>query len=178
MADPDDPSTLYASRLSGLSNGSWLTGQVCRSTDTGATWTVVSPKEWVDAVVEITVDPYAPSNVYAVQANDAGPLAVSRSLDGGTTWEKVGLEGVGQYLGDLLFDPRSPDTLYVVTSQVIENLPAAGVYRSIDKGATWENIIGELPDTELGEIVIDPAPDGALYAVMESGLFVWVPGDD
>jgi photosystem II stability/assembly factor-like uncharacterized protein len=175
VADPNNPSTLFASRLSGQEDGSWLSGQVCKSTDAGATWTVVSPREWVDAVVEIAVDSHVPSNVYVVRATDPDLYTVSRSLDGGTTWENVRLEGLGKYLGRLLFDPRSPDTLYVLTHQEVEDVPSPVVYRSTDGGAAWENITGELANTQSLDIALDPAPGGTLYAVTERGLFKWVP---
>ncbi len=164
-ADPKTPSTLFAA----------VSSQVFKSIDTGGTWTVVSPEEWVDAVVDIAVDPHDPFGVYAVQCSDTGAYSVSRSVDGGATWQKVDLEGPAKYIQQLLFDPRSPDTLYVLTSQVVESVAKAGMYRSVDGGATWENIMGELPDTGYLNIVIDPASSGGLYATTTGGLFKWVP---
>jgi photosystem II stability/assembly factor-like uncharacterized protein len=168
VADPKTPSTLFAAASS----------RVFKSTDIGATWTVVSPRQWVDEVVDIAVDPHNPSNVYAVQCSDAGAYSVSRSVDGGATWQKVRLEGPAKYIRQLLFDPRSPDTLYVLTFQVVESVVAAGVYRSTDGGATWENIIGKLPATGYVSIVIDPASTKGLYATTTGGLFKWVQSSE
>ncbi len=167
-ADPKTPSTLFAA----------VSSRVFKSTDTGGAWTVVSPEEWVDAVVDIAVDPHDPFGVYAVQCSDTGAYSVSRSVDGGATWQKVDLEGPAKYIQQLLFDPRSPDTLYVLTSQVVESVAKSGMYRSVDGGATWENIMGELPDTGYLNIVIDPASSGGLYATTTGGVFKWVQGSN
>jgi len=61
---------------------------------------------------------------------------------------------------------------------VVESVAKAGIYRSVDGGATWENIMGELPDTGYLNIVIDPASSGGLYATTTGGLFKWVQGSD
>ena len=53
----------------------------------------------------------------------------------------------------------------------------AGLYRSTDGGDTWQNITGELADTEVLNLVIDPASSKGLYAMTERGLFKWVPGE-
>ena len=168
VADPKTPSTLFAAASS----------RVFKSMDTGGTWTIVSPEQWVDEVADIVIDPHTSSNVYAVQCSDAGTYSVSRSVDGGATWQKVRLEGPAKYIRQLLFDPRSPDTLYVLTYHVSKSLVAAGMYRSTDGGATWENIIGQLPDTGYLSIVIDPASTRGLYATTTGGLFKWVQGSD
>jgi photosystem II stability/assembly factor-like uncharacterized protein len=164
VADPKKPATLFAA----------VSSQVFKSTDMGGTWTAVSPKQWVDAVVDIAVDPHNSSDVYTVQCSDSGAYSVSRSVDGGTTWHNVPLEGPAKYIRQLLFDPRSPGTLYVLTFQVIESVVNAGVYRSTDGGATWEDIIGKLPDTGYFNVVIDPASARGLYAATTGGLFKWV----
>ncbi len=159
-----------------------------KSTDAGDTWTVVAPAEqWTERAGDIAVDAHTPSNVYVIQSQGlgSGPNPVFRSPDGGATWEKVdlaNLEGLGEPFWSperLLFDPRSPDTLYVPVVRAVGWGIGAGLYRSTDGGATWENIIGELSGDEAYSValnvVIDPAPGGGLYAATEAGLFKWVP---
>lgn len=174
VADPEDPSALYATTSSGaMSVSGLLVGQVSKSTDRGSTWATVSPEEWTDAITELVIDPSSPSNVYVFPQAGSGSYTVSRSVDGGATWENVGLEGAGRYLEKVRFDPHSPGTLYALTSQAAESDSEQGLYRSEDGGGTWVNIGGELADAGIVDIVVDFAPGGALYAVTESGLFKW-----
>jgi photosystem II stability/assembly factor-like uncharacterized protein len=172
VADPEDPSTLYATTFSGEMSGSGLlTSQVSKSTDRGSTWAVVSPAEWTDAITELVIDPSSPSNVYVFLQTGTGSYTVSRSVDGGVTWKNVGLDGAGKYLEQVRFDPHSPGTLYALTSQAAESDSEQGLYRSEDGGSTWESIGGEVADAGIVDIVVDSAPGGGVYAVTERGLF-------
>ena len=171
VADPADPSALYAITHPGLPSLSF--DRVSKSTDQGRTWATVSPKEWGVDIAELVIDPSSPSNVYVFLQTESGSYTVSRSVDGGVNWENVGLEGAGKYLGRIRFDPHSPGTLYALTFQAAESDPDRGLYRSEDGGRTWVNIAGELADDAFSDIVVDSAPGGALYAVTESGLFKW-----
>jgi photosystem II stability/assembly factor-like uncharacterized protein len=166
VADLRNASTLFAATRP---------GGLVKSTDAGSTWTVVSPEQWVDPVVEIAIDPHTPSNVYVVQATADGKCMLSRSLDGGVTWEKVGLVGAAKNIRQLLFDPAAPDTLYVSTFNVVDSIGTAALYLSTNGGAIWRNITDELPNRGYLHVAIDPAPGGALYAVTARGLFLWVP---
>ena len=165
VADPQDASTLFAAtRPRGL----------VKSTDAGGTWTVVSPEQWVDPVVEIAIDPHTPSNVYVVQATADGRCTLSRSLDGGIAWEKVGLEGAAKGIRQLLFDPAAPDTLYASTFNAVNSAGKAGLYLSTDGGAIWKNITEELPNRGYLNIAMGPGPGATPYAVTARGLFKWV----
>ena len=169
VADPQNPSTLYA--------GGTLSDQVTKSTDAGATWTVVSPLDWSgDRVVDIAVDPHAPSDVYVGLVRDTD-FILARSLDGGATWHKVKLEGAAKYMSRLLFDPRSTGTMYAI-ADLWSASPT--LYRTTDGGSTWTDITGGLTEP-LGywrnlDLVIDPASREGLYAVTSNGAFKWVAG--
>jgi photosystem II stability/assembly factor-like uncharacterized protein len=177
-ADPEDPSTLYAITFSGgMSDSGQLARRISKSTDSGTTWAVISPTEWGGDIGAIAMDPHAPSNIYVAYPTNTGLNALSRSVDGGATWEDARLEGAGKYLEQLRFDPHTPGTLYVLTSQPAEGASESGVYRSNDMGNTWESIIAGLTDIAVGDLVISPAPRGAMYALTDDGLFKWVPRD-
>jgi photosystem II stability/assembly factor-like uncharacterized protein len=89
----------------------------------------------------------------------AGENAVSVIEDGSV---ETGLEGRGARC--LALDPRDPDTLYVGTSD-------EGIFKSVDGGATWENLSG-IEHPRVTAVAVSPT-DGAVYAGTEpSALFV------
>lgn len=115
--DPSDPSTVYAA-----------SGRIYRSTDGGATFTVLGSP--TDARF-VRMDPSNPSTLYAL-----AHTGVYRSLDRGSSWALVD-GGVADPF-DLAFDPASSSTLYVAAGQ-------AGVVKSTDGGASWRDASAGLP---------------------------------
>src|SRR6185312_8351833 len=71
----------------------------------------------------------------------------------------------------ILVDPSNAQTVYVVTSAF--GLPH--VLRSIDGGATWQNLSGNLPNLPTWSIALNPA-QGAIYVGNDNG--VWVTTND
>ena len=73
LIDPVHPNTLYANVPA--------SSRVYKSTDAGATWTIVLRGRYS----AIALDPHQPSTVYAATTG-----SVVRSVNGGTTWAQVG----------------------------------------------------------------------------------------
>ena len=157
VADPNNPSTLFAARgyASGPSPDSLVHARhVLKSTDGGATWTVVSPQQWADddlEVMSLAIAPGSPATIWVTTWGPSPilrrPSAIWRSTDGGDTWTKAAdseeLGGAWQ-TEEVLVDPRSGDTVYVPIRSMSSADEEPGLYRSTDGGATWQNIIGEL----------------------------------
>lgn len=133
---PVDPTwtTVFAG---GISEGGG--GMVARSADGGATWQQVTPLAadtwWV---TDVWVDPTNPQRVYFLEPN-----GVWRSLDGGASWQRftAGLEDVLYEDGrevyglfELVSRLDDPSRLYLGT--------AAGLYESLDYGASWHKLAG------------------------------------
>ena len=90
-----------------------------RSTDAGATWTLLS----VIGVQVVALDPTSASTIYA--GTRSGLL---KSTDGGESWNSAGL--AGQDVTVLAVDPITPSTLYAAAGD-------ANVYKSTDGGQSW-----------------------------------------
>jgi photosystem II stability/assembly factor-like uncharacterized protein len=152
---PADPDRIYASQSTG-----WHGQLIQRSDDGGKTWnpvgndfryaTVPGTHQWYDG----TPHPWEFARVWHLEPSRSDPdvvlagvedAALFRSADGGATWHELsGLRGHGSgphwqpgaggmCLHTILVDPRDEDRLYVAIS-------AAGAFRSLDGGATWQPI--------------------------------------
>jgi photosystem II stability/assembly factor-like uncharacterized protein len=66
---------------------------------------------------------------------------VYKSTDEGKTWTHMGLEK-SRHISDVIIHPNNPDIIYV-TAQGAQYAPSEdrGVYRSMDGGKTWQNIL-------------------------------------
>jgi photosystem II stability/assembly factor-like uncharacterized protein len=170
---PDDPSTFYAA---GIPFG------MCRSTNSGETWAPIGGRSWGQGVLALAVDPSDPSTMLAVQDGQASfnadnPNAPSawRSTDRGETWTQVIFAGLSDVIVSqgLFFDPRTPGLLYAITT----GMETARVFRSLDGGATWQDIGDGPRDCWSHNAVPDLAPGGGLYWATNHGLFKWAPED-
>jgi photosystem II stability/assembly factor-like uncharacterized protein len=188
---PSDPQTIYvgtgeADMRSDISFGDG----VYKSTDGGATWRNIGLGD-SRQIGRILVDP-SDANIVLVAAlgHAYGPNAergVFRSTDGGTTWTKVLFKNNDTGAIDLCFDPanarvvyaslwqarRPPWSVYAPTSG-----PGSGLYKSTDKGLTWQQITGHgFPSEGLGRIGLAVAPGAngsrvfALVEAKEGGVY-------
>jgi photosystem II stability/assembly factor-like uncharacterized protein len=167
---PDEPDTLF---LGGTP------GALFRSGDGGANWEPVkgviehsSREKWNPGAGglcchSIQVDPSDPQRLY-IAISAAGAF---RSDDGGETWEPKNKDVAADFF---------PDDPYPEVGQCVHKLPAkperlwqqnhCGVYRSDDRGETWERLDGNGLPSDFGfPIALDPADPDVAYVVPEEG---------
>jgi len=147
VVDPTDPNIVYVAAYGPV----WSDGGdrgVYKSTDGGETWNNVKSVSAYTGCNNLIMDPRNPKVLYAAFHQrqrkvytyiGGGPeSAVFKTTDGGATWKK--LEGLpGGEVGRIGIDisPVNPDVLYAV---VEAKEAAGGVYRSADRGASWEKM--------------------------------------
>jgi photosystem II stability/assembly factor-like uncharacterized protein len=161
--DPRDPQVLY---VSSIAKG------LLKSTDRGATWTIVAagaasfPSPGL--VLRLVPDTSERDTLYAIAFS---PLdltqTVLKSVNGGSSWT-FAVKGLppGVLVQDLAIDPERPATLYAATSQ--------GVFVSEDGAGRWSSLSKGLTSLDVLRISLDPFDPATIYAGThgDGGLFV------
>lgn len=122
---------------------------VFHTTDGGATWQQVLAVDENTGCSDLAMDPHDPNTLYAgmwqlivhrYDLNSGGPSSgVYVTRDGGATWNKVtghGLPAADHALGKIAVAvaPSNPNRVYAL----VQDAPAPGLYRSNDRGETWQ----------------------------------------
>ena len=102
--------------------------------------------------------------------------------DGGLEWRAVDtVPGVPPrtYVADLHASRHRENTVFAVFNNHKEGDFRPYVMRSDDRGVSWEDITGDLPEDQLAWTVVeDPGQEGLLFLGTEFGLFVTLDGGD
>jgi photosystem II stability/assembly factor-like uncharacterized protein len=182
----------------------WGSNRLYRSDNRGETWTPVSGdlsrnlnreeipimgRIWpVDSVARNT-STTALSNIVTI---DESPLLegliyvgtddglVQVTEDGGKNWRKIEqFPGVPQwiYVTDVFASPRDSNLVFATLNNWQRGDYKPYIVKSADRGRTWTNITGDLPDRhDVWSIVQDHVSGNLLFAGTEFGLFFTVDG--
>ena len=193
IVSPHNPRRLY-----------WASQYVYRSDDRGDNWTRVSPdlsrnlkwqelpimgKVWPLDSVALHESTTALSNIVAI---DESPLRegliwvgtddglVQVTEDGGKNWRKIeSFPNVPQYtyVTDVFPSPRDTDTVFVSLNNWQRGDYKPYIVKSTDRGRTWTNITGNLPDKhDVWSVIQDHANGNLLFAGTEFGVFTSFDG--
>lgn len=124
-------------------------------------------------VTSMAVDPTDANIVYAAAAEGG----VLRSLDGGQHWTPLFDDQSSISIGDVAIDPSHPTVIYAGTGEVNPGggsvaYGGTGLYRSTDRGDTWEPL-GLENSGSIGRIVIDPTDSDRIFVAAMGRL--WAP---
>ena len=153
-----EPETCFAASIAGLQ----------RSDDNGATWH--GAWESLNLSETLAATAVAISSGWATDLTvfAAAPGGVFRSIDGGRSWSMALLPRPTPFVSQLLLSPAYPDDGLIFAGTVED-----GVYRSGDRGATWEAWNIGLFDPQILCMAASPdlANDRTLFVGTESGIF-------
>jgi photosystem II stability/assembly factor-like uncharacterized protein len=159
---PSQPQTYYFGATGG---GIWKT------TDGGFMWLPVSDGQLATGSVgALAVAESDPNVVYAgmgeacIRGNASPGDGVYKSTDAGRTWKHMGLEQT-QQIGAVVVNPKNPNIVFVAAlgHQFAAN-EERGVYRSLDGGTTWKQVLTRGPKAGAVDIVMDANNANVLYA--------------
>jgi len=98
------------------------------------------------------------------------------STNGGGAWTDVSADLPERWITSVRTDPFSRETAYVTISGFRWAEPLPHVFRTIDLGASWEAISGNLPEAPANEIIPDPITPGRYYVATDVGVYETVNG--
>jgi len=161
--DPAVPGRLYAAMAS---------GGVFRSDDAGAHWTPIFDDQAALSIGSVAVDPSDPQTLYVGTGEaNAGSysffgMGLFKSEDGGATWENKGLEET-RYIARIVVDPDDGDRVFAAcTGELYGPNPERGVYRSLDGGDNWSQVLSVTDSTAAIDLAMNPQDPDVLYAAM------------
>ncbi len=100
---------------------------------------------------------------------------VNVTLDGGTTWTNISEDLPNRYISRIAIHPEDDLTAIVCYSgyRSVDYIPH--ILMTENGGQTWEDISGNLPESPLNCVLIDPDQDNTLY--VSSDMAVWYTTD-
>ena len=172
VIDPRDSNTVFVAAQGPL----WSPGGergLYKTTDGGKTWKAVITVSENTGVSDVAIDPSNPDVMYAAAwmrrrhfytlVDGGSESALYKSTDGGDTWTKL---KSGLPPGDLgrigiAISPVDPNVVYAT---VEASGKLSGIFRSQNKGATWEKMSPNIAQAMYyGNIIADPKDVDRLY---------------
>lgn len=159
--NPDNPSEFYVGAAAG---GVWKT------TNAGTTFKPIFENEGSYSIGALAMDPNNHNVIWVGTGENNNQRSVSygdglyKSIDGGGSFKKVGLNN-SEHIGMIKIDPRNSNVVYVAATGPLWSAGGdRGLYKTIDGGETWNNILEISEHTGINEVHFDPRNPDVLYA--------------
>jgi len=169
--DPTDRSRIIVGTAAG---GVW------RSLDGGVTWHPIFDDQDHLSIGDARISPANPDHIW-VGTGEGNPRqsvgignGVYLSQDRGESWTHLGLEG-SERIHRVIPHPTDPDVAYVASMGPLWNGGGErGVYRTRDRGRSWEQVLAGNEFSGAADLVMDPRnPDKLVAALYEHRRFPW-----
>lgn len=159
--DPKNENVWYAAVSSG---GLWKT------INAGTTWKPLTDKESFYATGCVTIDPNNSGTIWLGTGENNGGRHIGighgiyKSDDGGETWKNMGLKK-SEHLSKIIVHPDNSNIVWVASQGPLWSSGGdRGLYKTIDGGKTWNQVIKIDEWTGVTDLVIDPRNPDILYA--------------
>jgi len=172
VMDPERTTTLY-----------FGTYRVYQSTDGASTWTAISPdftngNTFWGVVTSIGVAPTDSNTVYAGTGDSNVQMTTNAGAGMSATWTNVTHGQLPpRVITQVAVDPKVSTTAYVTFSGFKgfgDNL--GHIFKTTNGGGSWTDISGNLPNTPVNSIVINPASSAQMALGTDVGVFFTING--
>jgi photosystem II stability/assembly factor-like uncharacterized protein len=159
--DPNNPKVYYVAAASG---GVWKTENA------GITYDPIFESQGSYSIGCVRIDPNNSNVIWVGSGENNNQRSVAygdgvyKSMDGGKTWKNMGLKN-SEHIGMIVIDPQNSNTVYVAAYGPLWSAGGdRGIYKTIDGGKTWKQILFVSENTGFNEIHMDPRDPNVLYA--------------
>ncbi len=154
------------------------THRLYRSTNRGESWTAISgdltkgpdSAHGRAAISAIAVAPSDPNTIYVGTSDGNVQVTANR----GRTWSNVTRPPLpNRWVSRIAVDPHNPQVAYVVFNGFNTHTPhtPGHVFKTTNRGRTWQDISGNLPDIPVLSLALDPGHPGTVYIGTDIGVF-------
>ncbi len=134
----------------------------------------VSTSLW-GTIVSLNESPVKEGLIYV--GTDDGLIQITE--DNGKTWRKANINGIPKYIAvsDIYASPVDENVVFATFNNIKDNDFKPYIYKSTDKGKTWQSIKSNLPDTEAVYCVYqDDINPNMLLTGTELGIYLSLDG--
>lgn len=172
--DPNNPDIMY-----------FGAEKLFKSTDAGLNWTAIS-NDLSNGPTGQNGIRYGTITTIAASAIVPGPIWVGTddgnvwvTSNGGGNWSKVSASLPKRWVTRVVAMPTSQNDALVCLSGFRHFDNMAHIYLTNDKGQSWKNVSGNLPDIPVNDLVLDPAdPYNVWYVATDAGVFSTTDGGE
>ena len=147
-------------------------GGLWKTTDGGLSWRAVFDDKPVASVGALAAAPsdhqvmFAGTGESFIRSNVTIGNGVWKSTDGGESWTHSGLDNTGR-ISRIIIHPTNPDVVFVcAVGHAYAPQKERGVYKSIDGGKTWKQVLFVDENTGASDMVMDPTNPRIMFAGM------------
>lgn len=145
-------------------------GGVWKTKNAGTTYEPIFDSQNSYSTGCVTIDPNNHNIVWVGTGENNNQRSVAygdgiyRSADGGKSWKNMGLKK-SEHIGKIIVHPDNSDIVYVAAYGPLWSTGGErGVYKTMDGGKTWVQILNISDHTGVAEIIMDPRNPDVLYA--------------
>ncbi len=145
-------------------------GGVWKTSNSGTTWDPVADDQPFYSTGCITIDPHNSSKIWLGTGENVGGRHVGighgvyLSENGGEKWKYMGLKS-SEHISKIIISPNDPNLIFVASQGPLWSSGGErGLFRSIDGGKNWKNVLDINKWTGVTDIVIDKNDPNILYA--------------